>query len=61
MRVGDPGDGLGIGFGGAEVVGGGVASGVGAVGGEELFGEEDVAVEGLEDVLPGADGVGAGG
>ena len=26
---------------------------------QELFGEQDVAVEGLEDVLPGADGVGA--
>ena len=26
--------------------------------GEEFFGEKDVAVKGLEDVLPGADGVG---
>jgi hypothetical protein len=27
------------------------------VGREEVLGEEDVAVEGIEDVLPGADGV----
>ncbi len=54
--VGDPLDGAGVVVGGAEVEGGGVAGGVS---GEELFGERDVAVQGLEDVLPGADGVGA--
>jgi hypothetical protein len=52
----DPGDGLGVVVGGAEVVGGGEAGGVV---GEQVLGEADVAVQGLEDVLPGADGVGA--
>ncbi len=37
--VDDPGDGLSVGVGGAEVVGGGVAGGGGAVFGEEVFGE----------------------
>ncbi len=52
----DPADGLGVVVGGAEVEGGGVAGGAG---GEEVLGELDVAEDGFEDVLPGADGVGA--
>ena len=53
---GDPLDGLGIVVGGAEVVGCGIARGVRR---EEMLGEGDVAGEGIEHMLPGADGVGA--
>jgi len=54
--VDDPADGLGVVVVGAEVVGGGVGGGVG---GEQALGEGDVAVQGFEDVLPGADGEGS--
>ena len=57
----DPLDGAGIVVGGSEVVGGGVLCGGGAVGREQVLGEAHVAVKGLEDVLPGADGVRAAG
>ncbi len=55
---GYPGDGAGVIFVGAEVVGSGEACGFGGWG-EEFFGEADVAVDGFEDVLPGANGLGA--
>ncbi len=52
--LGNPGHGAGVGVGGAEVVGGRKAW----IMGEQLFGEQYVAVEGLEHMLPGADRVG---
>jgi hypothetical protein len=56
--IGDPGDRLGIGFGGAEVIGSGVVGCLRSVGSEQFFREGEVAVEGLQDVLPGTDCVG---
>src|ERR1035441_9829147 len=51
--IGDPGNGLGVCIGGAEVVGARVRGGVR---GEQMLSERDVASEGFDDVLPGTDG-----